>query len=125
MTVARNRIRLLLLAIAIAASILVVSCSGPLSLEDRIARNCQSADEGKRLFEAYRHRLTKARDWQRVGWTNQVPITKWLACRHKLANHTHIDDCLDHMSYDERAGEKPFSAGIEYCTNQARSKQLR
>ena len=117
--------RPLLLTIIMGASVLAVSCSEPMSLDDRIARNCQSADEGKRLFEVYQHRLTRARDWQQVGWTNQVPITKWLACRHQLANHAPIDDCLDRMSYDERSGEKPFSAVIEHCTDQARNKQWR
>lgn len=105
--------------------IAVASCSEPISREQRIARNCQSADEGERLFQVYRHKLLVAKDWEGVGWTRQVVITKWLACRHKLANHAPLDDCLDHLSYDPRRGQLDFRAAIKQCVAQAKAKQAR
>ena len=108
--------------IAVSSSV-VVSCSEPLSRDQRVARNCQSAGEGEKLFETYRARLVTAKNWNGVGWIRQVPITKWLACRHNLATHAPLDDCLDHMAYDERQGQLPFQQAITRCVAVALKKQ--
>lgn len=106
-----------------AASAAVVSCREPASRDQRIARNCKSADEGEKLFETYRTRLVAAKNWEGVGWIRQVPITKWLACRHKLVNHAPLDDCLDHMAYDEKQGQLPFQQAVDQCVATVLKKQ--
>ena len=99
--------------------ILLASCGEQMSASDRVARNCQVASEGEKLFEKYRERLITAKDWEAVGWIRQVPMAKLLACRHKLAHHAPLDDCLDHMAYDETQGQLPFQQAIDQCVGAA------
>ena len=91
----------------------------------KIARNCKHASEGERLFTAYKKRLTFAEDWDKLGWIRQVPITKWLACRHKLPSHAPIDDCLDRLGYEAREKQMPFTTALKRCIDQAVQKRVR
>ena len=92
---------------------------------DKVARNCKHAGEGEHLFNAYRKRLSFAEDWEKLGSIRQVPIAKWIACRHKLTSHAPIDDCLDRLGYEARGKRLLFAAGLKRCIDQAVSKKAR
>ena len=111
------------LVLAVAGCLLGAACGEQSSPSERVARNCKEASEGERLFKVYAHRLSTATDWQKVSWTRQVPITKWMACRHKLANHAPIDDCLDKLSYDTRNDSLPFKSALDRCIRLAVEKR--
>lgn len=103
--------------------LLGAGCSEPMGQAQKVARNCQHAAEGERLFRTYARVLAVARDWEKVGWIRQVPITKWMACRHQLASHAPIDDCLDQASYDPERQNVAMTTTIEQCIAVAKRKQ--
>lgn len=110
-----------LMAIAL-AGLLGAACSEPMGQHQQVARNCSHAAEGERLFRKYAPVLVVARDWEKVGWIRQVPITKWMACRHQLASHAPIDDCLDQASYDPKRQNVAMATTIEQCIAAAKRK---
>lgn len=107
------------------AGLLGAACSEPMGHQQKVARNCSHAAEGERLFKTYARVLVIARDWEKVGWIRQVPITKWMACRHDLTSHAPIDDCLDHASYDPKRQDVAMTTTIEQCIAAAKRKPVR
>ena len=113
------------LALATAGCLLMSACGQQTSHSERVARNCQEAGKGETLFKTYAHKLATATDWQKVGWIRQVSITKWMACRHQLASHAPIDDCLDKLSYNIKKEVVPFKSAVDRCIRLAKRKQGR
>ncbi len=110
---------------AVAASLLGAACNGPPDGNDSVARNCHFAIEGKKLFEKYSRVLRVAKDWERVGWLRQVPVTKWMACKHNLGSHAPIDDCLDKFAYDPNYRDLPINTAIDRCVERAKKRLAR
>ena len=68
-------------------SLLLANCGVPSGGNEAVARNCRFAAEGEKLFDRYSRVLRVAKDWEKVGWLRQVPVTKWMACKHNLGSH--------------------------------------
>jgi hypothetical protein len=88
-------------------------------------RSRRQARKGEKLFKTYDHVLSAATDWGKVGWIKQVSITKWIACRHQLASHAPIDDCLDELSYNVQKETLSFKSALDRCVRQAKQEQAK
>ena len=106
-------------ALVLGAGLITAACGEAMPERDGVARNCKHAGEGERIFTAYQKRLSVAEDWDKLGWMRQVTVTKWLACRHKLASHAPLDDCLDRLAFAARERQLPFADGLKRCVDQA------
>ena len=104
---------------------LVAACGAASGDNEAVARNCRFEKEGEKLFEKYSRVLTVAKDWEKVGWLRQVPVTKWMACKHKLASHDPIDDCLDKFAYDPKLQDLPIETAVDSCIEKAKRRLRR
>ena len=119
-----RKVRLVVWLVA-AVTLFGGACEMPSGKSETSARSCRSEAEGKRVFETYSRVLKVAKDWERVGWLRQVPVTKWMACKHNLGSHAPIDDCLDKFAYDPKDQDLPINTAIDRCVERAKKRLAR